>query len=102
MMAKMEAQQAAMRSKEQGEEQEKKRESRREEKANKAAAAPQRKSTRASAVSSESSRNPLRQKDSTPKKATRYVGKKNNGLKIADYFKKDELKAKTGKESVVE
>ncbi|KAH0539140.1 hypothetical protein FGG08_004312 [Glutinoglossum americanum] len=103
MMAKMEAQQATMRSKEQEEEEEKKRESQREEKANKAAAVSQRKNTRAStAAEAGSGKNPPRQKGPAPKKATRSAGKKKDGLNIADYFKKDDLKAKAGKESVVE
>ncbi|KAH0562969.1 hypothetical protein GP486_002470 [Trichoglossum hirsutum] len=98
MMAKMEAQQAAMRSGEQ--EQEKKRESQQEEKANKAATIPQRKSARASAATEgsnpESGKNPLRP---VSKKAT---VKKRDGLRISDYFKKEDLEAKAGKESVAE
>ena len=102
----MEAQQAAMKNKELEEEQEKNRENQRHEKASNAAAAPQRKSTRASAATevnnAEPSKNPSRQKDFALKKATKPTGKKRKELKIADYFKKDDLKAKPGKGSIVE
>src|SRR5579862_731419 len=105
-MAKMEAQQAAMKNKELEKEQEKKGETQRDEKACKTTAAPQRKSSRVSAVSEIGNavpgKNPTHQKDSAPKRGARPAGKKRNKLKIADYFKKEDLKAKAGKDSMAE
>jgi ATP-dependent DNA helicase len=101
MMAKMEAQQAAMRNKEQ--EQDKKRESQQEGKVNNVATTQQRKSARTNAATEantpEPGKDPLRP---TSRKATRSAGKKKDGFRISDYFKKDDLKAKAGKESIAE
>ncbi|KAI9778984.1 MAG: hypothetical protein M1839_007795 [Geoglossum umbratile] len=106
MMAKMEAQQAAVKNKEPEEEQGKKRGNQRDEKSSNATAAPQRKSTRASAAAevnnAEPSKNAIRQRDSAPKKVAKSTGKRKNELNIADYFKKDDLRAKARKESIVE